>query len=55
MYSSSHYHLSIVHYNLSGYVNLIAAFYSEVKRVLHHIAGAPSDTDSSEVICKHVF
>ena len=49
-YASSHYHLSVLHYNLSVYINLITIFCSEVKMVLCHIAGALSDVDSSVII-----
>ena len=34
MYVSSHYHLSMVYYNLSICVNLISMLHSEVKMVL---------------------
>ena len=45
MYTSCHYHLNIVDYNLNTCIILIVTLCIKVKKVLHYVHGAPCDTD----------
>ena len=50
-----HVYPIILHYNLCPCVSLFATFCSVVKMASNHVAGAPSNADSSKVISKYLF